>query len=77
MYLNTKILNANLAEKFADFFKNKVNTIISEVEISEYVYLNLNLKCDKKRYDFKVFKSRHYDAYLRNSRCKSKCKIKY
>ena len=39
MYLNNiKIPNTILAQKFADFFENKVKTIISEVEISEDVY---------------------------------------
>ena len=39
MYLNkTKIPNTILAQKFADFFENKVKTIILEVEILEDVY---------------------------------------
>ena len=39
MYLNNiKIPNTILAQKFADFFENKVKTIIWEVEISEDVY---------------------------------------
>ena len=39
MYLNNiKIPNIILAQKFADFFENKVKTIISEVEISNDVY---------------------------------------
>ena len=39
MYLiNTKITDINLAQTFAHYFENKVNTIILEVDITQDVY---------------------------------------
>ena len=38
MYLNnTKVTDINLAQTFAHYFENKVNTIISEVDITQDV----------------------------------------